>query len=317
MGRPRLAACLTGTLALCLLAGGTPERDIYITVALDGEPPAPDTVLVLGRGVLPTNVAPGQENIPALAFSINRASQHCDEPLFLEQMSFKVELTDGSPLDPLDIVTGLEVEVDALVIPAAAPRPQSAAAHFEEGGAAAVFFDVELAEPVLVTIADTLKAEVFVDIGLQAEGKHFTITIDEDQIGFIHERCSDPTVITRDEEGPGDPVAGATVVPMTLARSLSNYPNPFAAGRQSTTFAFYLPRRAVVSMRVYNGFGRQIRILEGGAPMAGGRVVDSITWDGRDDSGAVLQNGAYFAVLAVRYEDGTGEEAVRKVAVLR
>jgi hypothetical protein len=107
------------------------------------------------------------------------------------------------------------------------------------------------------------------------------------------------------------------LIPGTLEDSFSNYPNPFPAGSQNTTFAFYLPRRAQVWLSIYSGFGRRIVTLENGASRMGGRVIDDIAWDGRDGSGSTMQNGTYFARLSVRYEDGGAEEAVRKVAVLR
>jgi hypothetical protein len=313
----RLVACLTGTVALCLLAGGTPERDIYITVALDGEPPLPDTVLALGHDVLPANIVPGQENVPALAFSLTRASQNCNGPLFLTGLRFRVECPDGSLLDPFDIIAKVKVEVDTRAIPIGVRNRSGSDSDAEGDESKVALVDIELSEPALVPAVDTLKVEILVDLGLNIENARFTMTMEKSHIDLSHERCSDPILLINDEDGPGVITGGTTIIPRTLTSSFSNYPNPFSAGRQVTTFAFYLPRRAEVSLRLYNGFGRQIAILESAASKPGGRVIEDITWDGRDDSGAVMQNGTYFAVLVVRYEDGTGEEVVRKVAVLR
>lgn len=127
----------------------------------------------------------------------------------------------------------------------------------------------------------------------------------------------DPVVVLGGENGPGEITGSTTIIPRKLGESFTNFPNPFAAGREITTFAFFLPQRSDVSLRIYSGFGRLIRTLEQDRPRGGGRVHDDITWDGTDEDGAVLQNGTYFAVISVEHDNGAVEEAVRKVAVLR
>src|SRR6185295_17995945 len=48
---------------------------------------------------------------------------------------------------------------------------------------------------------------------------------------------------------------------LTLAESYSNYPNPFAGGRQSTTFAYYLPQAARVTLRIVTPNGEGVATL--------------------------------------------------------
>lgn len=74
-----------------------------------------------------------------------------------------------------------------------------------------------------------------------------------------------------------------------------NYPNPFSAMRgQSTTITFDVPHASGVKIVIYDLLGRVVRVLVDGA-FTGGR--NTITWDGRDTSGAIVQSGAYLCIL--------------------
>lgn len=104
-----------------------------------------------------------------------------------------------------------------------------------------------------------------------------------------------------------DPVT--TDAPSALPRDVSfaiagGNPTPGA-----TKLRFDLPRAAEVSLDVLDLQGRRVRSVASGAQSAGSHVV---AFDGRDESGARLGNGAYF----VRFRSG-GVEQVRKLVVLR
>lgn len=68
-------------------------------------------------------------------------------------------------------------------------------------------------------------------------------------------------------------------------------PNPFAA---ETTVRFSLPRAGRVSADVFDATGRRVRALHRGLMEAGMRTL---SWDGRDESGAHSAAGVYFLVL--------------------
>jgi len=102
----------------------------------------------------------------------------------------------------------------------------------------------------------------------------------------------------------------------TLADSYSNFPNPFAAGRDLTTIAFYLQKPGAVSMKVYTLRGEVVRTLLNGEPLGTGLHQD-LTWDGRNGRGNVVANGTYVAEIAVQWDDGSTERLLRKVAVVR
>jgi hypothetical protein len=102
----------------------------------------------------------------------------------------------------------------------------------------------------------------------------------------------------------------------SLAQSYSNFPNPFAAGRGATAFAYYLRDAGLVTLRILTPGGDGVATLvSGGARPAG--MNQSDLWDGRNGKGSVVRNGVYIAELTVEFADGSRDQARRKVAVVR
>jgi hypothetical protein len=102
----------------------------------------------------------------------------------------------------------------------------------------------------------------------------------------------------------------------SLEGSWSNFPNPFAAGREETRFVFYLPAQARVSIHLWTPRGDRVATPVDGASFAAGIHQDA-RWDGRNFRGQPVYNGVYVAELEVRYDNGTSERLLRKVMVVR
>ncbi len=103
---------------------------------------------------------------------------------------------------------------------------------------------------------------------------------------------------------------------LDLAKSYSNFPNPFAAGREATSFAYYLAGPARVWLRVFTLEGEPVATLaEGEARAAGMNQGDR--WSGLNGVGRTVRNGVYVAELVVRYDGGSTQRVLRKVAVAR
>jgi len=100
--------------------------------------------------------------------------------------------------------------------------------------------------------------------------------------------------------------AVAPAAATTALRLHAPVPNPCAG---ATVFAFDLPRRADVRLRIFDVGGRLVRTLEPGPAGAGRRTV---AWDGRDARALPVAAGVYFARLEV-----AGEVRMRAVTVLR
>lgn len=101
-----------------------------------------------------------------------------------------------------------------------------------------------------------------------------------------------------------------------LASSVSNYPNPFAAGRELTQFVYYLSSDARVTVRLVTLQGDLVRVALDRAPRTAG-MHDDDSWDGRNGVGSVVRNGVYLAEVVAEYAGGRRDRVLRKVAVAR
>jgi hypothetical protein len=88
-------------------------------------------------------------------------------------------------------------------------------------------------------------------------------------------------------------------------RLQQNYPNPFDL---TTVIGYYLPAEALVSLKVYNTLGQEIRTLLDSRESSGHK---SVTWDGRTDSGHKVSPGVYL----YRIEAG-GEVDTKRMLLL-
>ena len=90
--------------------------------------------------------------------------------------------------------------------------------------------------------------------------------------------------------------------------NLRNVPNPF---NPSTEFRFNLPREADTEVRVFDLRGALVRRISAGILPAGPATV---TWAGRDDTGARAASGIYFSRL---YLDGSQEGKTLKISLVK
>jgi hypothetical protein len=67
-----------------------------------------------------------------------------------------------------------------------------------------------------------------------------------------------------------------------------NYPNPF---NPSTTIEFTLPLNKLISLRIYDMTGREVRTLIAPAEYAAGQ--HAVIWDGKDNNGQAVASGQY------------------------
>jgi hypothetical protein len=102
----------------------------------------------------------------------------------------------------------------------------------------------------------------------------------------------------------------------SLEHSYSNFPNPFAAGREATRFAYYLPGPARVTLRIWTARGERVAALLDDASRPAG-LHEQDAWNGRNGRGDVIANGVYVAEMIVRFDSGETQRLLRKVAVVR
>lgn len=89
-----------------------------------------------------------------------------------------------------------------------------------------------------------------------------------------------------------------------------NFPNPFNPDLDHTLIRFYLNEPTMVSITIYDHTEQEVRQLVVNELMQSGEHLES--WDGRYESGAMVANGVYYAVLMIG-----GERKVVQIAVVR
>ena len=140
-----------------------------------------------------------------------------------------------------------------------------------------------------------------------------------DCLAVMQQEIVDTVIMTVQSHGdPGVVEAGSltvTLKPVGIAESsvtptgyrlAQNTPNPFT---RITTISYQLPKASEVSLKIYDATGRVVRTLVDESKQAG---YYDVYWNGRDDDGAELTSGLYFA----RLDAGTYTD-IRKVILLR
>jgi hypothetical protein len=102
---------------------------------------------------------------------------------------------------------------------------------------------------------------------------------------------------------------------------LSNYPNPFDPSSQDpqlnrTRLVFYLTDDSPVKISILDPFGNLVcsKEAQGVKGLNDGAFNSNLTWDGRNGENVAVANGGYICIIRA---DKTGEEYIRKIAVLK
>lgn len=89
-----------------------------------------------------------------------------------------------------------------------------------------------------------------------------------------------------------DPNVQKTISMSSLDFGLSqNVPNPF---NPWTTISYSVPETELVSLKIFNVLGQDIRTLVHGVSQSG---LQNVMWDGKDDSGRLVSSGVYLCRL--------------------
>ncbi|MCD4813994.1 hypothetical protein K8S19_09940 [bacterium] len=97
---------------------------------------------------------------------------------------------------------------------------------------------------------------------------------------------------------------------------LSNYPNPFAAGRTVTRIAYYLNDTSSVTAHIYTLTGDQVQTLAKGDYQSAGEQI--LIWNGRTATGSAVKNGVYLLrIESVPVTQGEPIIQIRKIAVVK
>jgi hypothetical protein len=102
---------------------------------------------------------------------------------------------------------------------------------------------------------------------------------------------------TQRRTGPGTNVDPIHVIPTVApgGREVTNFPNPFGHDYRSTTIYYWLESPCDVVASIYDRFGNLVKEWPKEARPTG---ANYLTWDGRNNRGVIVANGAY--LLAIR-----------------
>ncbi len=117
---------------------------------------------------------------------------------------------------------------------------------------------------------------------------------------------------------PADAPAGyytINIAPLDVLAISENQtcPNPFAAGRESSTFFYNLSKPANVTVRIFNMAGEAVKTIL----QSGNFGYNTFNWDGTSQDGQIVPNGVYiYQILAVDTSGASGF-AKGKIIVLK
>lgn len=113
----------------------------------------------------------------------------------------------------------------------------------------------------------------------------------------------------------------ASPTPDKALSSVTNFPNPFAAGRESTRIRYVLTESVHVTLRLYTLWGDLVRVMEFQPGVEGGiglplGYTNEVLWDGKNGMNETVANGMYLAELRAQTSKGLQKE-IRRIGVLK
>ena len=177
---------------------------------------------------------------------------------------------------------------------------------------------LEGAQPLLVAPGETVSLDIVIETADQPATPSVRVGVFSSGIGVVQPSSTLLEIQLQPEDQQSFPFwsQAGNFSFADLHASYSNFPNPFAAGRQETTFAFYLRESARVKLRILTIRGEEVMTLLHDETLDTG-LHQSQTWNGQNERGETVVNGVYVADLEVRYADGSNARELRKVAVVR
>ena len=149
-------------------------------------------------------------------------------------------------------------------------------------------------EYAIGTTAGGSDTVAFTDAGLATSMTRNGLSLADGATYYVTVRAYD-AVGTRSATRSSDGITVDRSPPAITA--LSAAPNPFSPkgegkrGKQTTTIAYTLSKDATVTMRLRDSAGTAVRTLVGSATRT--RGANREVWNGRDDAGVVVPDGAY------------------------
>ncbi|UCD20216.1 MAG: hypothetical protein JSU64_03505, partial [candidate division WOR-3 bacterium] len=177
---------------------------------------------------------------------------------------------------------------------------------------------VHLEVPIVLSPEEKYEIDIRADLHEEIGVGSFRVGFSNDDVGVVQPGSAILQIRVEPEAGQTFPMwtEAGNFGASSLKESFSNFPNPFAAGNELTTFVYYLPLDGTVSLKIWTVRGDAVTTIREKSQRNAGLYQDD-RWDGRNDLSRVVVNGVYLAELIVEYNSGSQERLLRKVAVVR
>ncbi|MEW6097461.1 MAG: hypothetical protein AB1567_13220 [bacterium] len=261
----------------------------------------PTGLFVSYQSHIPVNVGKGEKDIHALTLTFtNQGGTNTDE-ITIGTISLTTSDRFNNPIIPASVLSKLILYYAGT---------QTSKADIETTGSKII---IRLAPPLKVGVDKSSVMEINMDISSVATSNNFKISLISNVDVEAIDTWNNPVSV-----GGFFPIRSesATIFNPALENSFTNYPNPFAAGKESTTIAYYLPEDGYVTIKIYTVIGDLvITLLDSNFKSKG--MHHEERWDGRNGTGEIVLNGVYFCQIKVNYITGASDKKIRKIAVIR
>jgi hypothetical protein len=269
-------------------------------------PPATELVVEM-KSDMPAALLPGAANVRVARLEMENTAGSGSGPITIDYLVLRSADQDFNATSLGAAATRVVVMVGAT------PVGQSGTLTVDSTTAY-----VSFSPPVVVDPQASATLDVRIDCRSTVPDASMRVGVDSGDIGVV--QPGGALLQIRVEPYPGQSVPMWTEAgsfnALSLDGSFSNFPNPFAAGNQATTFVYYLDSDATVSLTIWTLRGESVNRLRSTSMRTAGLYQDDV-WDGRNERGRAVVNGVYIAELKVSYDNGGNERLLRKVAVVR
>jgi hypothetical protein len=284
-------------------AGATPPITSGLTQLL---PPATELVVGLDSD-MPAALAPGTSELLAATLSITNTASAGSGAIRIEHLVLRAADNDLASRPIGQFVTKVMVYRGGGLIGESGTLTVDSTTAF-----------IPFPAPISSEAQSTETLELRLDLNTGVRAGSYRVGLTDADLGIVQPASALLRVRVRAAPGQEFPMwtdAGA-FSELSLAGSFSNFPNPFAAGGESTSFVYYLPAAGNVTLRLWTVRGEAVRTIREETQRNAGLYQDD-RWDGRNGRGTAVVHGVYIAELVVNFADGSSERLLRKVAVVR
>ncbi|MCK5618056.1 MAG: hypothetical protein KAJ17_01590, partial [Candidatus Krumholzibacteria bacterium] len=269
--------------------------------------PPPSELVVSLQNYMPAALAPGAQDAGAAAVTLFNTATPGSGPITLDYLIVRAADGGKRAVSIGDAVTLVEARIGG----GFAGRSDSLTTDSTTAY-------LPLSSPLVIQPQQTVELELLIDYDSSPRVNTIRFGIDATGVGIRQPASAALQIDVEPAAGGSFPLwtKAGTFNQRSLAESYSNYPNPFAAGGESTRFVYYLPDDATVSLVIWTTRGERVTTLRESTSRPAGLHQDDV-WDGRNGRGSTVVNGVYIAELRVSYRSGGSDRLLRKVAVVR